>query len=139
MDFTNSGNIGDGGSSAPGQAVKRGPTLQDMFSLSTGTYQGLFKNRQQAKDFRKYIYMNMHKRAPANCNDYPRDDDERRQLVKGLVNAAQDCTRIYEDPTSRSLKKVQQRNYLDVEWESVIWTLLVRFSCNQCNQRPTKD
>ncbi|OTA97773.1 hypothetical protein M434DRAFT_379129 [Hypoxylon sp. CO27-5] len=100
------------------------PPLDQMMETSTGRFQGWIRN---IDDFHQvnHQYLQILDRPRGNCSDFPLDPNEQLQLVKALFEAAQDCSQIYEPEDSQSVTRIQQNIDTDVEFELVLWPLLM--------------
>ncbi|KAI1781327.1 hypothetical protein F4818DRAFT_436521 [Hypoxylon cercidicola] len=145
-------NYGDGMapmSSTSGQVTIPKPSIPQMMSSSTGTFQGWIGSIQEYEDLKtQYLCIrdktstsdddddddNNNNNNNNNNNDFPKLDHDQKQLVRGIVEAALylDLKKIYEPRTSQSVNKIQERRYTDFEWELVAWPLL--FSINEAQR-----
>ncbi|KAI0138617.1 hypothetical protein F4776DRAFT_670480 [Hypoxylon sp. NC0597] len=100
------------------------PPMDQMMETSTGSFRGWIRS---INDFHQVNdqYLHIHDRPRGNCSDFPLDANEQLQLIKALFEAAQDCSQIYEPENSQSAKRIRQNSYTDVEFELVLWPLLM--------------
>ncbi|KAI2616680.1 hypothetical protein GGS26DRAFT_603767 [Hypomontagnella submonticulosa] len=100
------------------------PDMGHMMASNTREYKGWIKS---ADDFRRVEeqYLKVHDRERQDCPDFPSEADEQRKLVKALFEAAQDCSHTYEPESSQSFKRVRNGKHSDIEFELVLWPLLM--------------
>ncbi|OTA97771.1 hypothetical protein M434DRAFT_379127 [Hypoxylon sp. CO27-5] len=90
---------------------------------TTGVYQGLIKDATDYERVKKE-YTSRYDLALKAVTDFPENAEQQRGLIKVMLEAAQDCSCIYELPDSQSLQRIQSRAYSDLEWELMLWPLL---------------
>ncbi|KAI0122351.1 hypothetical protein F4814DRAFT_458028 [Daldinia grandis] len=98
--------------------------MEQMMSSNSGAYQGLirdFGHFRQVND----QYLKIHNRPRGDCSDFPLAPQEQQQLVKLLFEAAHDCSQTYEPEGSQSFRRIHQGSYTDIEFELVLWPLLL--------------
>ncbi|KAI2777900.1 hypothetical protein F4815DRAFT_495035 [Daldinia loculata] len=98
--------------------------MEQMMASTSGTYQGLirdFGHFRQVND----QYLKIHNRPRGDCSDFPLGPREQQQLVKLLFEAAHDCSQTYEPEGSQSVRRIKQGSYTDIEFELVLWPLLL--------------
>ncbi|KAI0138614.1 hypothetical protein F4776DRAFT_670479 [Hypoxylon sp. NC0597] len=91
---------------------------------TTGLYQGVISD---AADYErvKREYLSQNDMARKQVTDLPHSAEQRRALIKAMFEAALDCSETYEPPDSQSVEKIRSGSYTDVEWELVLWPLLM--------------
>ncbi|OTA60697.1 hypothetical protein K449DRAFT_435092 [Hypoxylon sp. EC38] len=109
------------------------PSMEQMMSTNTGNFQGWIQSIEDFHEANKQ-YMKIHNRPQGNFSDFPWDSNGQLQLVKRLFEAALDCSQIYEPESSQSAKRIQQGGYSDVEFELILWPLLMSTRDAQAGQ-----
>ncbi|XDG01363.1 hypothetical protein ABKA04_000978 [Annulohypoxylon sp. FPYF3050] len=114
------------------QAIGKTPSnLEKMMTARTGTFQSLIKNIQDWHEVHN-AYLRINDTAEYDHHEFPSDEKKQRELVKALFEAAQDCSKIVEPEESRAAKHIQQKRYTDLEFELVLWPLLVGLPIDIC-------
>ncbi|KAI1144262.1 hypothetical protein F5Y05DRAFT_418335 [Hypoxylon sp. FL0543] len=99
-------------------------SMEGMMQLNTGDYQGLIRNYENFGQVYEQ-YLAIHNRREGNCTDFPSEDGAQQRLVGELFQAAHDCSWTYEPEGSQSVKKIKNGAYTDLEFELVLWPLLM--------------
>ncbi|KAI1144263.1 hypothetical protein F5Y05DRAFT_407663 [Hypoxylon sp. FL0543] len=110
-------------SSAPISEPTRRPATEAMDS-TTGVYQGFITNPADFERVRRE-YLSRNDIAREEVTDVPQTAEEQRGLIKKMFEAAQDCSQTYEPSQSQSVRRIQSGAYTDVEWELILWPLLM--------------
>ncbi|KAI8966276.1 hypothetical protein F5Y11DRAFT_365858 [Daldinia sp. FL1419] len=109
---------------SPPDTANQGDQMKEMLGSKTGTYQGMiqdFAHFRQVHD----QYLNMHNRRGGDCSDFPMSQQGQQILVKQLFEAANDYTQTYEPEDSQGIKRLKRGDYADLEFELVLWPLLM--------------
>ncbi|KAI0901649.1 hypothetical protein F4806DRAFT_501823 [Annulohypoxylon nitens] len=127
------------------QAIDKTPShLESMMAARTGSFQSFIKNIQDWHKVHK-VYLRINDTAEYDHHEFPSDEKKQRELVKALFEAAQDCSKIVEPRESRAAKHIQQKRYTDLEFELVLWPLLMSIhnaqagKCNIPNYSSLRD
>lgn len=100
------------------------PPMQELVKSSTGTYRGWIRSLDEYSDAKRE-YLSIQNRQPGNHSDIPTTDEEYRRLIKVLFDAMHETTETIEPSDSQNVTRVQEGSYSDVEYEIVLWPLLV--------------
>ncbi|KAI0882057.1 uncharacterized protein GGS22DRAFT_196218 [Annulohypoxylon maeteangense] len=106
------------------QTTETPSQMDTMMATRTGTFQSWIQNIDDCHKVNK-IYLQIHNRPEWDHSEFPSDAKKQQELVKRLFDAANDCSNIFEPEGSRGLKRIQQRTYSDLEFELVLWPLLM--------------
>ncbi|KAI1469239.1 uncharacterized protein F4812DRAFT_470283 [Daldinia caldariorum] len=109
------------------------PQMEQMMTATTGSYQGLIQNFVHFRHVHDQ-YLKMHNRPKGNCSDFPSSPQEQQQLVKVLFEAAHDCSQTYEPEGSQSVRRIRSGSYSDIEFELVLWPVLLSTRDAQAGQ-----
>ncbi|KAI1781328.1 hypothetical protein F4818DRAFT_451462 [Hypoxylon cercidicola] len=98
------------------------PPIDRMMESRTGAYQGLI---QDANNFEEVMdqYLRRNNVAEQDCRDFPPGDEQQRQLVREMIEASHDCSK--EPLRSQNKGRIQQKHWADLEWELIMWRLLL--------------
>ncbi|KAI1413049.1 hypothetical protein F5Y13DRAFT_189850 [Hypoxylon sp. FL1857] len=91
---------------------------------ATGVYQGFISNTADYERVKRE-YLSRSDIAQEEVTDFPQTAEQQRGLVKIMFEAAQDCSQTYEPSESQSVRRIQSGAYTDVEWELILWPLLM--------------
>ncbi|KAI1092362.1 hypothetical protein F5B19DRAFT_206330 [Rostrohypoxylon terebratum] len=78
----------------------------------------------------------MNDTAEYDHHDFPSDENKQKELVRVLFEASRDCSDITETRGSVAVKHIQQKRYTDLEFELVLWPLLMSIhdaQAGKCN------
>ncbi|KAI1479571.1 hypothetical protein F4774DRAFT_409697 [Daldinia eschscholtzii] len=98
--------------------------MEQMMASTTGNYQGLIQDFGHFRQVHNQ-YLKIHNRPRSDCSDFPSNPQEQQQLVKLLFEAAHDCSQTYEPEGSQSVRRIKSGSYTDVEFELVLWPVLL--------------
>ncbi|KAI1375776.1 hypothetical protein F4677DRAFT_445938 [Hypoxylon crocopeplum] len=103
---------------------QRRHSINQMMASQTGSYQGWIRSiDDHEKAMKEYFALNDCQQG--NCTDFPTSNERQRRLIKTLFEAALDTSQAYEPLNAHSVKRIQRGAFTDVEYELVLWPLLI--------------
>lgn len=113
-----------------------GPSILPAEDSRTGKYQGYAQNQEDAKNlFRRYLAQ--WDAVDGNIDDFPRDPEGQRQLVRQAVDAmtqlqgSKEAGELVEGAKRKNTaySRIQDHFWSDLELELMGWRILVRVPC----------
>ncbi|KAL7626475.1 hypothetical protein AAE478_003247 [Parahypoxylon ruwenzoriense] len=100
------------------------PSMEEMMQSKTKEFRGWI---QGMDDYEAVLraYLSIHNKPEQTANDFPTTTDQQTQLIGVLFDACHNCDNILEKPQGQSAMRVKGNSYSDLEWEIVLWPLLM--------------